>query len=64
VLTQQFYRDKIMPGLAEITVPQLAKALCVSEPYASKVRKGQFVPHPMHWQALAELVGVSTATRS
>ena len=48
-LAQQFYRDKIAPRLAEIMVSQIAKALGVFEPYASKVRKGQFVPHPMHW---------------
>jgi hypothetical protein len=58
-LTQSAYREKILPRLAEVTVPQIAGTLGVSEPYAAKVRKGQFVPHPMHWQVLAELVGVT-----
>jgi CRISPR-associated endonuclease Cas1 len=58
-LTQSSYREKILPRLAAITVPALAKTLNVSEPYAAKVRKGQHVPHPMHWQALAELVGIT-----
>jgi hypothetical protein len=49
----------ILPRLAAITVPPLAQKLNVSEPYAAKVRKGQHVPHPMHWQALAKLAGVS-----
>ena len=57
-LTQSSYREKILPRLAGITVPLLAQTLDVSEPYAAKVRKGQHVPHPMHWQALAKLVGV------
>jgi hypothetical protein len=52
---QYFYRDKILPRLIEITVPEIAKILRASEPYAAKVRKDQFVPHPMHWQALAQL---------
>jgi CRISPR-associated endonuclease Cas1 len=58
-LTQSSYREMILPRLSGVTVPTLAHALKVSEPYAAKVRKGQHVPHPMHWQALAGLVGVS-----
>jgi hypothetical protein len=58
-LTQSAYREKILPRLASITVPEIARRLGVSEPYAAKVRKAQFVPHPMHWQALARLVGAS-----
>lgn len=47
-LTQSSYREIILPRLTEITVPILARTLDVSEPYAAKVRKGQYVPHPMH----------------
>jgi hypothetical protein len=57
-LTQSSYREVILPRLSAVTVPTLAQALKVSEPYATKIRKGQHVPHPMHWQALADLVGV------
>jgi len=58
-LTQLSYRELILPRLAEITVPTLARTMNVTEPYAAEVRKGRHVPHPMHWQALAQLVGVS-----
>lgn len=58
-LTQSTYRELILPRLAEITVPALAKTMNVTEPYAAEVRKGRHVPHPMHWQALAKLAGVS-----
>lgn len=58
-LTQSAYREMILPRLGGVTVPAIAKTLRVSEPYAAKVRKGQHVPHPMHWKALAQLVGVS-----
>jgi CRISPR-associated endonuclease Cas1 len=58
-LTQSSYRELILPRLAEITVPAISQTLNVSEQYAAKVRKGQHVPHPMHWQALAKLAGVS-----
>jgi len=58
-LTQSAYREMILPRLAQITVPTLAETMNVTEPYAAEVRKGRHVPHPMHWQALAKLVGVS-----
>src|SRR6516162_6519226 len=56
-LTQSAYRDKILPRLANVAVTEIAKTLAASETYASRVRKGQQVPHPMHWEALANLVG-------
>ena len=58
-LTQSAYREMILPRLAQITVPTLSRTMNVTEPYASEVRKGRHVPHPMHWQTLAKLVGVS-----
>jgi CRISPR-associated endonuclease Cas1 len=57
-LTRESYREKILPRLTGITVPVLMRTLNISEPYATKVRNGQFVPHPMHWLPLAQLVGV------
>jgi CRISPR-associated endonuclease Cas1 len=58
-LTQSTYREMILPRLAQITVPTLARTMNVTEPYAAEVRKGRHIPHPMHFQALADLVGVS-----
>jgi hypothetical protein len=49
----------ILPKLATITVPDLARTMNVTEHYAAEVRKGRHIPHPMHWQSLAELVGVT-----
>ncbi|MGO9517031.1 MAG: hypothetical protein ACLPND_08305 [Candidatus Korobacteraceae bacterium] len=63
-LTQSSYREMILPRLSGLTVPALAQTLSVSEPYAAKVRKGQHVPHPMHWLALAEMVGVSAGAEN
>jgi len=61
-LTQSTYREMILPKLATVTVPALARTMNVTEPYAAEVRKGRHVPHPMHWQALAAVVGVTTPT--
>ena len=38
-LTQASYRELILPRLAGVTVPNIAKTLNVSEPYAAKVRR-------------------------
>lgn len=56
-LTQSSYRELILPRLAAITVPETARRLSVSEPYAAKVHKGAYVPHQMHWETLAKLAG-------
>jgi hypothetical protein len=58
-LTEEFYREEIQPRLSGITVPALSSALGISEPYAAEIRAGRYLPHPRHWQTLAQLVGVS-----
>jgi CRISPR-associated endonuclease Cas1 len=60
-LNEQTYREKIQPRLAEISVPAISSVLCVSEPYATSIRRGDRVPHARHWQSLARLVGVLAA---
>lgn len=56
-LTEQVYREKIQPRLAEVTVSTIATALGISGPYATDVRAGRRRPHPRHWEKLARLVG-------
>jgi hypothetical protein len=58
-LNNETYTKKIQPRLGSITVPAISAALGVSEPYAANIRTGQRHPHPRHWQALAQLVGIS-----
>jgi CRISPR-associated endonuclease Cas1 len=53
------YVRQIQPRLSAVTISALASTLGVSEPYAADIRAGRRRPHPRHWQALAELVGVS-----
>jgi CRISPR-associated endonuclease Cas1 len=57
-ITNHFYSEKIQPSLASISSSSIAKRLNVSYPYANDIRKGR-APHPRHWQALAELAGLS-----
>lgn len=58
-LNQETYSKKIQPLLAQFTNSAIASALNVSVPYAADVRAGRRRPHPRHWQALAQLVGVT-----
>jgi CRISPR-associated endonuclease Cas1 len=61
-LNEEVYRTKIQPALAGITVPAIATALGVSQPYATDIRAGRRTPHPRHWHVLAQLVKVSPDT--
>jgi len=58
-LTEEFYREKIQPRLSGITIPAISSALGLSQPYAAEIRAGRQLPHPRHWQTLAQLIGVS-----
>jgi hypothetical protein len=56
-LNEEVYRREIQPRLKEISVTTIASTLHVSVMYAIDIRRGRRVPHPRHWQRLAELVG-------
>jgi hypothetical protein len=58
-LSEECYVQKIQPQLRTIKVREISQAMQVSKPYAALIRAGRRRPHPRHWQALAELVGVS-----
>ena len=58
-LTEETYARRIQPRLAEISTSAISSALGVSWVYAKYIRLGQRRPHPRHWHALAQLVGVA-----
>ena len=59
-LTEKFYAEKVQPLLAPMSASAIARQISVSRWYAGRIREG-YRPHPRHWQALAELVGVGKA---
>jgi hypothetical protein len=59
-LNKETYDRKIQPLLRGLSNSALALALGVSIAYAADIRAGRRRPHPRHWQALAQLVGVSS----
>jgi CRISPR-associated endonuclease Cas1 len=57
-LTKDFYAERIQPRLSSLRISAIASALLVSRPYAAEIRAGRRRPHPRHWEALANLVGM------
>jgi len=58
-LSETVFRTQIQPLLSRIEVPRIAKSIDVSHPYATSIRRGDRLPHPRHWQNLANLTGIS-----
>ena len=52
------YVEKIQPRLGELKVSAIRAALGISKSYATNIRHGKRLPHPRHWQTLAQLVDV------
>ena len=57
-LTRDVYVKRVQPVLASVAKSRIRSALGVSQPYSSAIQAGKCVPHPRHWQTLAELAGV------
>jgi hypothetical protein len=62
-LTFEVFAQKIQPLLREISTSAIRSQIGVSRWYAGRIRQG-YRPHPRHWHALAELVGVSAGVNS
>ena len=57
-LTSKVFSQQIQPLLASLRTSAIRSQIGVSRWYAGRIRQG-YLPHPRHWQGLAELVGVS-----
>lgn len=55
-LDVSWYEREILPRLAPLSLPTIAKATGASTTAASQWRTGRRVPHRRHWTALAEVV--------
>ena len=58
-LDEDLYRREILPCLSEFTVKKIRVPIDVSHPYATLIKRGDRIPHPRHWDALAKLVGLA-----
>jgi hypothetical protein len=57
-LTSEVFSQQVQPLLANIHTSAIRSRIAVSRWYAGRIREG-YRPHPRHWQALAELIGVT-----
>jgi CRISPR-associated endonuclease Cas1 len=57
-LTSEMFSQTIQPLLRSIRTSAIRSRIGVSRWYAGRIRQG-YRPHPRHWQALAQLAGVS-----
>ena len=56
-LTSEIFSERIQPLLAGISTSAIRSRIGVSRWYAGRIRQG-YRPHPRHWEALAQLVGI------
>jgi hypothetical protein len=48
----EVFRSEILPGLQGVPLARIVVRTGLSLRYASLIRRGEKVPHPMHWDAL------------
>jgi CRISPR-associated endonuclease Cas1 len=58
-ISEESYKEQILPRLANLTLSTIKSSLNVCTSYAADIRSGRRRPHPRHWERLAQLVGVS-----
>jgi CRISPR-associated endonuclease Cas1 len=56
-LTSEVFSQQIQPLLAGVSTSDIRSRIGVSRWYAGRIREG-YRPHPRHWEALAQVVGV------
>jgi hypothetical protein len=56
-LEKERFRRDILPGLQGIPLSRIMEAMGFSRRFASLARRGLYTPHPVHYDALATLVG-------
>ena len=55
VFDPAWFREHVLPGIGTLSLGTIAKATGMSTSAASKIRSGQRVPHPRHWEPLAAI---------
>jgi CRISPR-associated endonuclease Cas1 len=51
----RLFKREILPGLRRALLSRMMQATGLSEPYCSRIRRGEAVPHVRHWKALREV---------
>lgn len=51
----EIFKSEIAPSLSAVTLPQMMQVTGLSSAYCWRIRRGDRVPHPMHWESLRNL---------
>ena len=52
------FRREVLPGLREVPLSRMVEATGLSLRHCSRIRRGEAVPHPRHWEALQGLASM------
>jgi hypothetical protein len=52
---REVFAREILPALQTVPVRAMAEATGLTRAYSSMIRRGLYVPHPRHWEALLKL---------
>ncbi len=56
----EWFRTMILPSLKNIPLKALASTTGLSQQYCSRIRKGECIPHPRHWESFSQWIyGIS-----
>jgi hypothetical protein len=53
IVNPELFAREILPGLQRVPLSDLVRATGLTQGYLSQIRRGEKVPHPRHWPALA-----------
>ena len=60
---REVFVKEILPGLQSIPVRRMAEVTGLTRAYCAMVRRGLYVPHPRHWEALRMIANTLSAGR-
>jgi len=55
VPSPQVFANEIFPLLAAVRAPEVRAATGLCRSYCGRILRGQYIPHPMHWDAIKAL---------
>jgi len=61
---KKWFARNVVPLLANLTITKIIKATGFSPRYTSLVRKGEYMPNPVHYSTLARLAGIREEDRA
>lgn len=58
-----YFELHLLPGLQKVSLSEMSAATGLTKGYCSFIKRGMKIPHPRHWEKLAELAGATIGTQ-